>query len=193
MSIAPPSLASRHADFTRRLILDAAIALLELAPVTELSIRATARRAGISERTIFRYFATRDELLDAVAEEMSSRLAAPPDPATVQELLAYPAAIFGRFEAERALTEAALHSELYHRIRRADAGRRGVAIRQLLDRVAPSRSEPERKLAAANILYHVIATTWRYYRVYFGLTLEETVYCSRTAIAQALAGLGVDA
>jgi AcrR family transcriptional regulator len=193
MSIIKRSLASRHSDLTRRVILDGAVELLERAPVRELSVRAVARNAGTSERTVFRYFATRDELLDAVANEVSRRLDLPPHPSSVDELLEYPKAAYARFEATAALTKAALHSELYHRIRSADAERRGAAIRQLIDRVAPTRPERERKLTAANIRYYLIATTWHYYRFYFGLSLEESIECAQMAIAQALRGLGMRA
>ena len=191
MSTPRNSLAARHADLTQSLILDSAIDLLETASVRELSVRAVAKQADISERTVFRYFASRDDLLDAVALEMSRRLDAPADPTTVDELMAYPAAMFARFEATSALTRAALHSELYDRIRSSAARHRGAAIRGLLDRAAPDRSEGERRIAAANIHYSVIASTWRYYRDYFGFGPEETVECARVAIAQALNGLGV--
>ena len=49
----------------------------------------------------------------------------------------------------------------------------------------------ERRLAAANIHYHITASTWHYYRFYFGLSLEDSVDCARMAIRQALAALGV--
>jgi AcrR family transcriptional regulator len=185
------SLASKHADLTQTLILDAAIELLETASVTELSVRAVARRADISERTVFRYFTSRDDLLDAVAVEMSRRLGAPHHPTTVEELIAYPKAMFARFEAAAALTRAALHSELYHRIRASDARDRGVAIRALIDRVAPDRPARERRLAAANIHYHVVASTWHYYRVNFGFSLDDATECAHMAIVQALEGLGI--
>ncbi len=154
-------------------------------------MRAVAKHVGISERTVFRYFSTRDDMLDAVAQEASRRLALPPHPTTVEELLAYPALAFGRFEATAALTKAALHSELYDRIRTADAHDRGAAIRELVDRLAPARSEHERKLASSNIRYFQIATTWHYFRFYFKLSLDETIECSRKAILLTLKDLGV--
>lgn len=190
-SIRPGSLVSRQTDLTQSLILDAAVELLQAASVMELSIRAVAKRANISERTVFRHFPSRDDLLDAVADEVSRRLDTPPDPTTVHELIAYPEAVFARFETNGALTRAVLHSELYQRVRRRDAGARGAAIGALVDRLAADRGEDERRLAAANILYHVIASTWRYYRDYFGFTVEETAAASRMAIVEALRGLGV--
>lgn len=191
MSTRRSPLSTKHADLTQRLILDAAVALLEAGLVSDLSVRAVAKRADISERTMFRYFATRDALLDAVAAEVSRRLAAPPDPQTVAELLAYPRAIYRRFEESAALTVAALHSEIYHRIRTTDAQRRGAAVRALIDREAPQAAERERKLAAADIHYHVVASTWRYFRSNFGLSLEEASDCARGAIEGTLARLGI--
>jgi AcrR family transcriptional regulator len=191
MSTPPLSLAARQSDFTQRVIIDAAVALLEEAPVAELSIRAASKKAGVSERTVFRYFPTRDDFLDAVAAEMEARLKLPLDPGNVKELLAHPREVFARFEETTALTKAALHSELYDRMRKADTEKRTAAVRALLDKAAPTRPEEMRKLASANIRYHLIATTWHYYRFYFGFSFEETVRCARIAIAQTLKGLGV--
>ncbi|MGR8933374.1 MAG: TetR/AcrR family transcriptional regulator [Gammaproteobacteria bacterium] len=191
MSTPPRSLASRHSELTQRLILDSAVALLDTIPVGELTVRAIAKHAGISERTIFRYFATREDLLDALAAEISRRLNKPPPPTNVEELMAYPEAIYSRFEASTNLTQVALHSELYHRIRNMDLDRRGVAIQALIDRLAPKSPEHERLLATANIRYYLIATTWHYYRFYFGFSLEETVECAKLAIGQSLKSLGV--
>jgi len=193
MSTPRTTLAARHADLTQRVILDAAVDLLETRSVTELSVRAVAKRAEISERTVFRYFAAREDLLDAVAAEVARRTQAPPNPKTVAELLVYPEAIFARYEETSRLTLAAMHSELFHRIRTTDAERRGRTIRALVDREAAGRPEPERRLAAANIHYHVVATTWSYYRFNFGFSLEDAVQAARMAIRQTLVGLGIDA
>ncbi len=177
MSSPPPSLAARHADLTARVILDAAVELLE--------------RAGISERTVFRYFATREALLDALVGEVVRRFDLPPDPASVEALLAHPAALYARFDAAAALTKAALHSELYHRIRSTQGQRRWDAVRALIDRVASTRPARERRFAAANIGYYLSATTWHYYRFVFGFSLEESIQCASMAIADTMQGLGV--
>src|SRR6516162_9245341 len=59
------ALVARQTDLTQRLILDAALEVIAEAPTEPLSVRATARRAGMSERTVFRYFATREDLVTA--------------------------------------------------------------------------------------------------------------------------------
>jgi AcrR family transcriptional regulator len=172
-------------------MLDAAVELLEHAPMTGLTVRAVAERAGISERTVFRYFTTRDEMLDAVAKELARRIDLPAEPKSIDELLGYPAALYSRFEATAALTKAALHSELFHRMRSTQAQRRWAAVEKLLDRAAPKRAECERKIAAANIRYYLTATTWHYYRFYFCFSLQDSIQCAATAIAQALEALCV--
>lgn len=189
MSTTTPSLRSRHAELTRTLILDSAIAVLTDDESTELSVRSAANRAGISERTVFRYFANRDDLLDAVAAEMNQRLAAPAVPVRLEEFDAYPAAIFARFEENSALTRAALRSEVYERIRSGDLVRRGSIIRATVDEAAPGVAPETRRLIAHNIHYHVVASTWHYFRYRFGLSAEDTVAAAQLAIANAISGL----
>ena len=187
-----PTLAERHADLTQGLLVDAAIGLLQAMPVTELSTRLVAERAGVAARTMFRHFPSRDGFLDAVAAEMARRLRAPAPPDTLEGLLAFPAELYARFEANAALTRAALHSELYDRIRGTEGQVRLEALQRLVDQLAPNRPALDRRVAAANIHYHLIASTWHYYRAYFGFGLEDAVRCAVTAVAQALRGLGVE-
>ncbi|MBW7923759.1 MAG: TetR/AcrR family transcriptional regulator [Burkholderiaceae bacterium] len=187
----PVSLADRRSGFTRQLILDAAMRVLEENSVTQLTMRAIAQAAGMSERTVFRHFDTRDALLDEVAAEMRRRLALPDPPSTLAELRIAPRALYGAFEARSRLTRAALHSELFDRLRLTQAHERWNAVRRLVDAHAPRRSARERRIAAANIRYYLSASSWNYYRAYFGFTLEDTIACAETAIRQSLAGIGL--
>ncbi|MGE5615887.1 MAG: TetR/AcrR family transcriptional regulator [Bacillota bacterium] len=189
--LSSPSLTERQSDLTARLILDAAIATLEDESVKGLTVRAVAARANISERTVFRYFATRDDFLDGVALEVMRRLRTPDHPRTLEELLAAPAALYACFEAQHKLTVTTLHTEISQRIRANIAKGRWVAVRKLVDRLASRKPENERKIAAANIRFFLAASTWHYYRTTFGLSAAETVECAEVAIRQALAGLGV--
>ena len=58
-------LRSRQKEQTRDLILNAVDAILRGAPVSEVTIAAVAREADITERTIYRHFPTREDLLNA--------------------------------------------------------------------------------------------------------------------------------
>lgn len=182
-------LVDRQTDLTRRLILDTAVQTLEHTSIGELTVRAVAKAANISERTVFRYFATREEFLDGVAEAVRGTMALPAPPATPEELLAAPRALYTRFDAVRELTRAALHSELFHRMRETQARARWTAVQAIVDRFAPRRSARERKLAAANIRFYLAASAWHYFRFYFGFSLEDSIACAETAIRQSLEGL----
>lgn len=189
MSTPPASLAARHADLTQKVILDAALDELAAAPAEPLTVRGVAKRAGISERTVFRYYAAREDLLNGAAAEYARRMDFPPLPSDRDSLIAYPAAVYAAFEAKADLTRAALHSELYERVRSTDAAGRMAAIQGIVDALAPARSAADRRIAAANIHYHVIASTWWYYRTYFGFDPQEAARAARTVIAQTLEGL----
>jgi AcrR family transcriptional regulator len=176
------SLIDRHTDATEKLILVSALELLERASVTELTARAVAKHAGMSERTVFRYFASRDEFLDAVAAEVVRNLQAPAPPAKIEDLPDYPRVLYARFEEKANLVRSALHTEVFKRIHDTVANERWRAVRSLIDGRAGHRSERDRKIAAANIRYYLAATTWHYYRFYLDFTLAETIDSARLAI-----------
>jgi len=176
---------------TERRILDAALRVLEDRSVSQLTVRAVAQKAGVSERTVFRYFSTREAFLDAIAAAVTRKLALPDPPSSIAQIVGAPRSLYTAFEARRRLARAALHSEIFERMRLAQAHERWQAVRALLDAHAPKRSEHERLVAATNIRYFLGATTWHYYRFYFGFPLEETIACAETAIRQSLAGVGV--
>lgn len=184
-----PSLKQRQGAFTRGVILDAAVAELERGSLEALTLRGVAARANLAERTIFRYFATRDQLLDALAAEVSRRLAIPPLPLSADGLVDTPRALYGALEAHAPLIRAALRSELFDRIRESAARQRWIGVGQLIDAWAPRRPPRERKLAAANIRYLLSATSWHYYRFYFGFSLEDSIAAAEVAIRLALKSL----
>lgn len=183
------TLKDRQLALTRELILDAAIDLLEHGAVQELTMRSVSRRANLAERTIFRHFASRDDLLDALAAEVSTRLELPALPASAGELPAVPRALYRAFEARANLTRAALHSELFDRIRQTTASARWRAVQALVDAHAPHRSERDRRLAAANIRFLLAATSWHYYRFYFGFSLTDSIAAAELLIRQTVDGL----
>ena len=182
-------LATLHTDQTERLILQSAVELLEHESASKLTVRAVARRARISERTIFRYFADRDEFLDAIAAEVTRELGIPPAPQNLDEVLAMPRRLFEGFDARANLTRASMHSDLFPRMRSGAAQKRWDAIRKIVDRFAPHVPETRRKFAAANIRYFLSAATWNYYRFIFRFSLEDAIACAETAIRQSLDGL----
>ncbi|MCP2292703.1 TetR/AcrR family transcriptional regulator [Nocardia amikacinitolerans] len=88
----PSSQPYHHGDLPTALV-RAAVELLEENGAAELSLRAAARRAGVSTAAPYRHFADRDALLSAVAavgyRDLAARLAAShPTPITAEDLAA---------------------------------------------------------------------------------------------------------
>src|SRR4030088_2102693 len=85
------SKATYHHGDLRAALVRAAIQLLEESGETDLSLRAVARRAGVSPAAPYRHYADREALVSAVAavgyRELAERLAAAhPAPATPEQL-----------------------------------------------------------------------------------------------------------
>ena len=71
---ATTSLREQHAELTRELILRALAELLQSERAGEFSVPDVARKAGVSLRTVYRHFPTRDELLAAATDWIDQRL-----------------------------------------------------------------------------------------------------------------------
>ena len=177
------TLKERQTDATHKLILTTAVELLETDGVTATTARAVAKRAGISERTVFRYYGSRDELLDAVAEEAAAKMHTPPPPERIEMLVDYVSELYRCFEEFEPLLKEALHTEISKRIRATVALRRWTAVSGLVDAAAPHRSSADRKIAATNISYYLSASTWLYYRFTFDLSAKDAQKYAKSAVA----------
>ncbi|HXS28230.1 MAG TPA: helix-turn-helix domain-containing protein [Steroidobacteraceae bacterium] len=181
-----PTLIERHTDATYRLINDTAIELLERTSPSELTMRAVAQQAGMSERTIFRYYPSREEFLDAIARAVYGRFETPLPPSSLRELARYPRDLYICFERHAVLVRATLHNEIAIRIRHGVGKERWDAVRELIDAGAPHRSERDRRIAAANVDYYLTATAWQLFRFHFGLPLADTILAAQTAVRLAI-------
>src|SRR4051812_5818071 len=68
-------LRDEHRELTRQKVLAAVLDLVEEGAITDISVPMVAVRSGVSVPTIYRYFATKDALLHAAAEEPARRAA----------------------------------------------------------------------------------------------------------------------
>jgi AcrR family transcriptional regulator len=71
------TLREQHNELTRDLILEALTRLVSEEGVHEFSIQRVAELAGVSHRTVYRHFASREELLEALAVWLSDRMPRP--------------------------------------------------------------------------------------------------------------------
>src|ERR1700716_3863495 len=101
----PPANATYHHGDLRAACLSAALELLEEGGATALSLRAVARRAGVSPAAPYRHYADREALVSAIAavgyRELAERLAAAhPSPSTPEQLASV-ATAYVQFALER--------------------------------------------------------------------------------------------
>lgn len=72
--MSPTTLRDQHAELTRDLIFQAFTRLVLDEGVHDFSIQQVADVAGMSHRTVYRYFSSREELLEGLAKWLSSRM-----------------------------------------------------------------------------------------------------------------------
>src|SRR5262245_62838949 len=95
---------------TRERILETFLEMLAEPGVHDVTIPELAKRAGISVRTAFRHFPTRESLFDGLNEsgktESARRL-----PRAVDEVVDYVGSLYGSFAANEPLIRAVRHSK----------------------------------------------------------------------------------
>jgi AcrR family transcriptional regulator len=163
MSAEPASLAAAEDDDapnrTQEAILSAYTELIEELGTDDVSFRLIARRAGIGERTIFRNYATRVDLLLATASWIERSIFTRPDSSSVFDI---PLAI------REAMVAYDRRPELAHVV--AETAMRGVsgaapsptrdAVAAMLAREVPSLPEAERLSIVAALSHLDSAATW---------------------------------
>lgn len=109
-SLKQTSLRDQYRDETHMRILDAAIAELAVTELEALTMAGVAARAGVTERTVFRHFATRDALVRAVWPRMQDRVRSPGFPTTADALIDTPNRLSPEFDREGPLVRASAFS-----------------------------------------------------------------------------------
>ena len=159
----PASKATYHHGDLRAALLDAALEVLEEDGATALSLRAVARRAGVSSAAPYRHYADREALVSAVAgvgyRDLAERLAAAhPAPSTPAQL-ADVAVAYVRFAIERPALFRIMFSEPCDRNndeRVAATAAVTLYLREIVARAFPD-SDPEALAPAIWALVHGLA------------------------------------
>jgi AcrR family transcriptional regulator len=162
MAMAASKTTYHHGDL-RAALLDAALEVLEQDGATALSLRAVARRAGVSPAAPYRHYADREALVSAVAAvgylDLAERLgAAHPAPSTAEQL-ADVAVAYVRFAIERPALFRIMFSEPCDRDndeRVAATAAVTLYLREIVARAFPD-SDPEALAPAIWALVHGLA------------------------------------
>jgi AcrR family transcriptional regulator len=80
------SLREQHAEATRERILSAVAELLERGEAEDLTVPDVAAASGVSLRTVYRYYPTREQLLEAAGRWIGDELLRHPYPRTLDEV-----------------------------------------------------------------------------------------------------------
>jgi AcrR family transcriptional regulator len=158
---AEPKLRERHRSQTRDLLIDAAVEVLRHSGFEEFSIDKVAARAGTSARTIYRYFADRDELIQAAGDRMDDALFPYSPPASADEIAEIFEPLFVSFDAEpRDEFRAVLAARVAGTMRWDGRNRRVRDIGEALEEVTCYLDPSEALRAKAVIVYLANSLAW---------------------------------
>jgi AcrR family transcriptional regulator len=170
-------LREEQARSTRGRILDAVIAAL--ARQEDLSVPALAKAAGVSVPTVYRYFPTREALMDATQEAIGERLRRPRWADDPQDYVARIPDRFAWFERNgdliRAILGSTLGRDLLHAVRR----RREKLLEKVVGARVAKRPGARARFAILSVLDD--ASTWRLLRDQWGLSLDDAASASAWA------------
>ena len=164
-------LREQKARATREMILEALRDLMERSTIPdEIGMEAIAQQAGLQRRTIFRHFATKEDLLAAFWPWLNERIGASPTPRTLRDILDGPKLAFPHFDRHEAAMRGALHSRTGREMRAGTvAGRRLLFAQALAPAISSLPAADARKVEAlAHLLYS--ASAWEVLKDYGGLS-----------------------
>jgi AcrR family transcriptional regulator len=175
MASSPPavSLRDQHAALTRERILRAVADLLEQGVPEEVTVPGVAQAAGVSLRTVYRYYATREELLEAAGRWIGDELLKHPYPGDLDEVADLYEVGCRDFDERPGLVRALALSQLGQQVRGYRRRERLEAIRRALNSELPNLSEDELRRAEAVLAYLHNMLAYTSLREESGLSGEE--------------------
>ncbi len=148
---------------TRQRILEAVVAELEEKLPEELSFPSIAERARVAERTVYRHFPTREDLMDAFwTWWIAGPFGVPTDEAmTPDEVPDFIARIYAAFDRHEQVSRALVFSPSGREIRNRSRGGRLKMIETTFASMTRRLSDDDRKVALAVIQMLYSITTWQ--------------------------------
>lgn len=182
-AVSQTSVRDEYKEQTRTRILDAAVALIEEAGGSPLTMSAVAERAGVTDRTVYRHFETRDALVRATWSRMQQLVASQGFPRTAEEMIESPSRLFPRFDAARELVRASLYSPAGLDMRMSSNVERREATLSSVRDAFPNADEQwlRRRAAIAQLINSAYA--WEVLRQYWDIEGEEAGKAAAEALA----------
>jgi AcrR family transcriptional regulator len=147
------TLREQHAEAARQRIFGAVASLLEQGTVEELTMPGVAEAAGVSLRTLYRYYPTREQLLAAAGRWIGGDLLRQGYPQSLDDVADTFEDGCREFDRHPGLVRAMALSDLGRQLRAERRGERVAAIRAALQAEVGDLSERELRQAEAVLAY----------------------------------------
>jgi AcrR family transcriptional regulator len=186
-----PSLSDRKRRVTRDAVVDAVIEAIREHGIADFSVQDAADRAGVAHRTVYRYFESRDALVEAVGERYEEWVASEGiiQPETIDEILGQIETLFELLDRSPDLVRAATIRTLTTGERTAPSRQRTDQWRRMLEAALPHvpREDLEPMFAIARTLAGSVG--WYLLTSQFGLSGVQAGRAVRRAVEVLIADL----
>ena len=178
-----------HKELTRERILNAAIDLLNADSLDALTNADVAKAAGVTERTVYRHFASREDLLKAAWAQLQKRVGLGGFIQSAAELVALPPTLFAQFDTLPGAVHASAFSPAGLEMRKAVNEERKAAFLKAVKEARPDlKGEALLRLTAVCQLI-CSAWAWSIMREYWDMDAGQSGRAAQESIASLL---GVD-
>jgi len=167
-------LRDRQAEQTRELILQALTEQLADAGLKDFSIPRLALRAGVSVRTVYRYFPTKDALLEEFAYWLDLQIGSAEPPATIEELVTLSESAFPAFDEMEPLIRAQWLTPHGRASREVGRKRRLANWRKVLSDVADNLPADEQRRGLGIVLFLLSSRSWQALKDEFDMDGRES-------------------
>lgn len=186
MTGATLSLREAHAAQTRARLLAAAIEILSVDGLGELSLHEVAKVAGVSPPTAYRHFPTMNALIAGVLDEFERRMRFGAVPTTTAELLEALPKIHAGFEREEQALLAYVRARSATPFRESGRRRRAGYVLDAVIADRPQLSAREARVVAAVLQMFIYSGTWELWRNVWGFQGEPAGRLAAWAVSALL-------
>ena len=158
---------------TRASIVEALFEQLYSESLTDFSVPKVARRAGVSTRTVYRYFPTRDDLLAAVEAHVQQVAPEPAPPADPLDAASFVGELYAYFDRHSELIEAQSRTRLGGEVMDLSRARRRARNEPTIQQMFPDLDPRERLKRFAVVRALISSRTWRLMTREVGLSTDE--------------------
>ena len=181
--------ATRHTEATRKAIVEAAAELFVDRRQDGFSVQDVANRAGLTHRTVYRYFPTRHELIGAAAQHLAPGFGEDSfgEVSTVEEWIDAIGAHLARTEANLEVVRSVLAAMLASEdlvLLRGGFHDRDTHLREVFRRQFPNLSDGDARRTFATLRHLTSSTSYLFYRLRFGLSPAEATEAIQSGASQ---------